>query len=103
MLAEFGPERVLQALRIVQEAITNVVKHAQATTITVRTGEQADDGGTPGVFVEIQDDGRGMHATPASGRGIVNMRRRANQLGGRIDIASGAGGTTVRVWLPQAA
>jgi signal transduction histidine kinase len=104
LLAEFGPERVLQALRIVQEAITNVVKHAQATTITVRTGEQPDEGGTPGVFVEIQDDGRGMRPSPsAAGRGIVNMRRRADRLGGRIDLASGAGGTTVRLWLPRAA
>ena len=101
LLAGFGPERVLQALRIVQEAITNVVKHAQATAIRVRTGEQADADGTPGVFVEIQDDGRGMRPSPAPGRGIANMRRRADHLGGRIELASGAAGTTVRLWLPR--
>jgi signal transduction histidine kinase len=100
-LSGLGPERVLQALRIVQEAITNVVKHAGATTITVRTGQESGPGGA-GVFVEIRDDGRGMGASASPGRGIENMRRRATLLSGRLDIASLASGTTVRLWLPAA-
>jgi signal transduction histidine kinase len=100
-LPGFGPEGVLQALRIVQEAITNVIKHAHATTIRVRTGEEPDIDGTPGVFVEISDDGTGLRPPMTPGRGVANMRRRAERLGGRIGFASDAMGTTVRLWLPQ--
>jgi signal transduction histidine kinase len=99
-VAGLGPERVLQALRIVQEAVTNVVKHARAHTITVRTGAEADSGGTAGVFVEVRDDGRGMDGVRAAGRGLANMTRRAQTLGGRVAFASGAWGTSVRLWLP---
>ncbi len=100
-LPGLGPERVLQALRIVQEAITNVVKHAHARTITVRTGEETTPEGA-GVFIEIVDDGTGIAGAPASGRGIDNMRRRAALLGGSIAIASDASGTTVHLWLSRA-
>jgi signal transduction histidine kinase len=98
----FGPDRVLQALRIVQEAITNVIKHAGAHTITVRTGREANGGG-PGVFVEIADDGAGIDPARPEGRGLRNMRRRAASLGGSVTIASDGDGTAVRLWLPLAA
>jgi signal transduction histidine kinase len=98
----FGPDRVLQALRIVQEAITNVIKHAGAHTITVRTGREANGVG-PGVFVEIADDGGGIDPTRPEGRGLRNMRRRAASLGGQVTIASTGVGTAVRLWLPLAA
>jgi signal transduction histidine kinase len=98
----FGPDRVLQALRIVQEAITNVIKHAGAHTITVRTGREANGSG-PGVFVEIVDDGSGIDPSRPEGRGLRNMRRRAASLGGQVTIASTDAGTAVRLWLPLAA
>jgi len=101
-LVGFGPERALQALRIVQEAVTNVVKHAGASTITVRTGEGPDGDGRPGVFVEVSDDGCGIPAVPAAGRGLVNMRRRASALGGSVSVTAAAPGTRVRLWLPLA-
>lgn len=97
-----GPERVLQAMRIVQEAITNIVKHAGAHTITVRTGPEADHTGAAGVFVEVRDDGRGLDGTRRRGRGLANMERRAQVLGGRIALVSGTWGTSVRLWLPAA-
>lgn len=96
----FGPERVLQALRIVQEAITNVLKHARARTIVVQTGHETDGDGRPGVFVEVRDDGCGMNGARPSGRGLANMRRRAALLGGRVALATGTRGTAVRLWLP---
>ncbi len=98
----FGPDRVLQALRIVQEAITNVIKHAGAHTITVRTGREANGTGA-GVFVEIADDGGGIDPARPEGRGLRNMRRRAASLGGQVTIASTGDGTAVRLWLPLAA
>jgi signal transduction histidine kinase len=97
----FGPEMALQAMRIVQEALTNVVKHAGARTVTVRTGTGPDEHGRRGVFVEIIDDGGGMPASPRVGRGLANMRRRAERLGGRLVVRSSSGpGTTVWLWLP---
>lgn len=97
----FGPEMALQVMRIVQEAITNVVKHAGATGITIRTGEALADGARAGVFVEIEDDGCGVAARPAAGRGLAGMRRRAARLGGTIDIEPTEAGTRVRLWLPR--
>jgi len=94
----FGPERLLRVMRVVQEAITNVLKHAGATTITVRTGVA---GGR--AFVSVGDDGRGFVLAEADGRGLVNMRRRAAELGGDLELVTGAGGTTVTLWLPDVA
>lgn len=100
-LRDFGPHNVLQVLRVVQEAFTNVTKHARATTITVRTGEEQAEDGCAGVFVEVEDDGLGLDPGARAGRGLASMRQRAASLGGHLVIASGSpGGTRVRLWLP---
>jgi len=96
-----GPTGLLRALRIVQEAITNVIKHAGASTITVRTGEAAAPDGTPSVFVSVRDDGRGFDLECAEGRGLVNMQRRGRELGGAVLVETGAAGTIVTLWLPR--
>jgi signal transduction histidine kinase len=96
----FGPEMALQAMRVVQEAVTNVVKHAGARTVTVRTGEAPDDDGRRGVFVEVVDDGRGIAADAPRGRGLANMARRAGRIGGLVRVRSDRTGTVVRLWLP---
>jgi signal transduction histidine kinase len=98
-IAAFGPEMALQVMRVVQEAVTNVVKHARARTITVRTGSGAA-GGRPGVVVEIEDDGCGLSAAAPRGRGLGGMERRAARLGGRLDLTTSPAGTTVRLWIP---
>lgn len=95
----FGPAMALQAMRIVQEAVTNVVKHATARTVTVRTG--TTDGTRPGVFIEVADDGIGIPPNAPRGRGLTNMTKRATNLGGTIAIRSDAAGTNVRLWLPR--
>jgi signal transduction histidine kinase len=99
-LPGFGPEMALQVMRVVQEAVTNVVKHAAARTITVRTGDAAENGGHPGVFVEIRDDGRGYRSDAPRGRGIASMERRAQRLSGRLVVVGTASGTVVRLWIP---
>jgi signal transduction histidine kinase len=84
------------AYRIVQEAITNVVRHAHASTCTVRL--EVHDG----VCLEIVDDGVGLNGARA-GVGLTSMRERAEELGGRFAIESLAGsGTRVRATLPVA-
>ena len=91
------PEHAIHLLRILQEAITNAVKHAAARQIEVRSGDASQQGSRV-PFVEVRDDGRGF-ANPGSGRGLANMRARAEQIGGRIEIASNASGTCVTLWL----
>jgi signal transduction histidine kinase len=98
----FGPDMALQAMRVVQEAVTNVVKHADARTVTVRTGTTDGDGPGAGVFIEVRDDGCGIAPHAPRGRGLANMRRRATRLGGRVDVQSDGVGTAVRLWLPRA-
>jgi two-component system, NarL family, sensor histidine kinase DevS len=84
--------------RIVQEALTNVVKHANARTVSVvltRKGE--------GVVVVIEDDGRGFDpsADHAEGLGLLGMRERIALVGGRLSVESAPDrGTTVAVEVP---
>lgn len=88
--------------RIVQEAMNNVVKHADAHTAYIRIGLQADD-----VEVVVEDDGRGFQKQPtrklaADGHfGVAGMTERATLLGGSLVIESKPGtGTLVRARLP---
>jgi signal transduction histidine kinase len=84
-------------LRIVDEALHNVQKHADATRIRVRV---ARDGDT--LVVSVEDNGRGFHpGNPRAGHGLPGMRERAALLGGRLDVRSAPGdGTSVAVRLP---
>jgi signal transduction histidine kinase len=86
------------AYRIVQEALTNIARHAGAATATIRV-----DYGEHDLVVEIADDGHGVIAngTSGGGNGIPNMRQRAEAVGGHLDAGSRPdGGFRVRAWLP---
>jgi len=87
-------------LRIVEEALHNVQKHADATRIRVRV---ARDGA--GLMLSVEDNGHGFHPDNIrSGHGVVGMRERAALLGGRLEVRSAPGdGTAVIVRLPGAA
>jgi signal transduction histidine kinase len=96
-LTWLDPSRTLHLLRILQEAISNVLKHAEATHIAVRLARTRD-----GIEVEVRDDGRGFDPTAASvGHGLRNLRHRATLLGARLTIESGSEGSLVRVVLPD--
>jgi signal transduction histidine kinase len=79
----------LSAFRIVQEALTNTLRHARATRaeVTVRYGDGA-------VELEVRDDGRGSPGAAANGvgRGLVGMRERAILLGGTLETGPLPGG-----------
>jgi signal transduction histidine kinase len=86
----------LHILRILQEAFTNVIKHAGATEIILRT--VAEDAHAR---VEIIDNGSGFDpASKARGRGLGNQTRRADAIGGAIELASGPQGTIFTLRLP---
>jgi signal transduction histidine kinase len=83
-------------LRIVLEAVTNVVRHSGATACAVRLaiGERR-------VVVEVDDDGRGIPADADPGVGLSSMRERAEEVGGILTVAARAeAGTRVRAVLP---
>jgi len=88
------------AYRIAQEALTNVVRHAQARICKVQLGFE-EVGNRKGLRLEIQDDGRGLPANHRAGVGCQAMRERAGELGGHFVIEPGSeGGTRVLAWLP---
>ena len=92
------PSEIETALyRIVQEALTNVIKHANARVVSVVLTRQ---GGR--VAVVIEDDGRGFDPDmPGEGLGLLGMRERIALVDGRLSVESGAGrGTTIAVEVP---
>jgi signal transduction histidine kinase len=101
---ELSPERALHLVRIVEEAITNVIKHAQADALEIATEPETRDG-RPGVIIRISDDGIGIGTVKASaappGRGLANMTQRATALGSSLSVSDDDHGTTVELWLPD--
>jgi len=91
------PALALQVLRLIQEAMTNVIKHAQARTLSLSAHQQGD-----ALEVRIEDDGCGFDAAvPRAGRGLASMRRRAQTLGAALHWVSTSGeGTRVCLRLP---
>jgi signal transduction histidine kinase len=89
------------AYRIVQEAMTNVMRHAQASECVVRL---ALDETVETLHLEISDDGRGLPPECGRGVGVASMRERAAELGGECVVESlPAGRTRVRASLPYTA
>lgn len=86
----------IQVLRIVQEAIQNAVKYAEAHSVKVKIEEK-----NTGLEVTVQDDGKGFEESAIRpGNGLYNMRKRAEELGGKLEIDSkpGLGTTVVLTW-----
>jgi signal transduction histidine kinase len=85
--------------RIVQEAVNNVVRHAQAQHLSVRLTRSQDQ-----VTLQVVDDGQGFDTQlPRSGKhiGLWSMRERVEQLGGQFEVLSAPGqGTIVRAGIP---
>ncbi|MEZ0107821.1 signal transduction histidine kinase [Catenulispora sp. EB89] len=83
-------------LRIAQEALANVRKHAQAATVTVWLTYGAEQ-----LTLAVEDDGVGMPETPCKGFGLRSMRERVEQVGGALTITSAPGaGTRVGAEVP---
>ena len=89
------------AYRIIQEALTNVVRHAHAGTCNVRLSV---DEATDALQLEVTDDGVGIPEGRHAGIGLSSMRERAVELGGKCDVKPiPTGGTRVLARLPLSA
>ena len=96
-LTRVTPSLDVAAYRIVQEALTNVLKHADARRVTIDVDADLDE-----LRIEITDDGRGGAITP--GNGIIGMRERAVMFGGHVETTAIPGqGCRVTANLPLAA
>jgi signal transduction histidine kinase len=83
-----------ELLATLREALSNVARHAGATQVSVEVDCR------DGLTLRVVDNGRGLPAEPASGRGLGlrNMASRAEALGGRFEARPGVGGGTVLEW-----
>jgi signal transduction histidine kinase len=99
-IPHMGPQKVLHLLRIMQEATTNVLKHANASRLTFTTGERRFAEGELVVYLEVTDNGKGIGQKPGNGHGLINMQRRAEAIGAVLKIESARPGTTLSLMIP---
>jgi signal transduction histidine kinase len=100
---ELRPSHVIQIVRILDEAVTNAVKHAGARHITV-TIETIKSGDDEHGCITIADDGKGFAIDGerrAASRGLANIKNRAARCGAELELSSGDSGTRVRLQLPR--
>ncbi len=81
--------------RIVQECLTNIHRHSGSNSASITITRESRK-----VTLEIRDQGKGMPMPVRAGVGIQGMRERVRQLGGRLEIESGSGGTRVTAIFP---
>lgn len=106
---ELRPWHVVQIVRLLDEALTNAVKHAAARRIKVDIELLTDASGYACGCITVADDGKGFSLGPdgtatdrgTTGRGLRNMQSRAARCGAELELKSGAGGTRVRLILPR--
>jgi signal transduction histidine kinase len=105
---ELRPWHVIQVVRILDEAVTNAVKHAGAKRIAVSIETLRDDVGEAFGTITVSDDGKGFaprgdaaQGQAKAGRGLSNMQNRAASCGAVFELISGNDGTRVRLKLPR--
>jgi signal transduction histidine kinase len=100
-LEDFCGERAQQVLRITQECLSNVMRHAHASVVEVICRYQRE---TDSLQLEVHDNGCGFASQEAgqpAGKGLGGLRRRADKLGGQLHIATKAQqGTCIRLFVP---
>jgi len=97
---QFSPDVEVQLVRVIQEALTNVRKHAKADRAWIRIGRQNGE-----IDIRIEDNGRGFDSallrTNGQHFGVRIMKERVETVGGRFEIESSPGyGTKVQIYLP---
>jgi two-component system, NarL family, sensor histidine kinase UhpB len=104
-LGETGETADLTIYRTVQEALTNVFRHACATAVSVTIEPAGQPSGMRGnrgcARVRVRDNGRGLGPDHKLGLGLIGMRERILALGGTLTVASGDAGVTVEAVIPN--
>src|SRR5579863_10333309 len=103
-LGATGETADLTIYRVVQEALTNVFRHAKATTVNVSIEPAERPAGLQGdrdyALVRVRDNGRGLKPDAKFGLGLTGMRERILALGGTLTVASGEAGVTIEALVP---
>jgi two-component system sensor histidine kinase UhpB len=103
-LGDTGETAELTIYRIVQEALTNVFRHAKATVVNVSIEPAEPPAGAQGdrdyALVCVRDNGRGLKPGEKFGLGLTGMRERILALGGTLKVVSGEGGVTIEAMVP---
>ena len=95
-LPKIAPEVELAVYRIAQESLTNIVRHAEASRVTITLDSSHDS-----VVLRVVDDGRGFGADPVEHGGLRSMRERALLVGGALAIKDAPeGGVEIRLEVP---
>jgi signal transduction histidine kinase len=96
---EFNPEAAIGVFRIAQEALTNILKHAEAKSADLVIGIDSDT-----FLLRVSDDGKGIppnRLQTITSHGLASMRHRIMALGGKWDVRSpSSGGTVVTAVIP---
>jgi two-component system sensor histidine kinase UhpB len=105
-LDERGETADLTIYRTIQEALTNVFRHAGATSINVTVEPTELSSGMTGAsrggaLVRVRDNGGGLRPDHKLGLGLTGMRERILALGGTLTVASGEGGVMVEALVPN--
>jgi signal transduction histidine kinase len=94
-----GPDQAHTLMRCAQEAVTNAVKHAQASNLWLQVTSDAD-----GVRLVARNDGSSRPTASPAGSGLLGMRERVEALGGKLAVRTGVDfGFAVEAWLPSGA
>jgi signal transduction histidine kinase len=101
-LETIPPEAVLNVLRIIQEAVTNMLRHPNSESVEVEITSSSVEQGQ--LHMSIRDDGRGLPGNIRSGGSqIANMKSRADQLGAEIRFEGTKSGTRIDLTIPFSA
>jgi signal transduction histidine kinase len=92
------PGTVLTIYRIMQEAINNAVRHSGGSRVSIAIAPVP----AGGAAIVIADDGKPDPAQWRKGRGLANLERRANEIGGTFVLETGAAGTSITITFPAA-
>ena len=94
-----SPDQAHALMRCAQEAVTNAVRHAQASNLWLQVSSEGE-----GVRLVARNDGDARPAAAAPGSGLLGMRERVESLGGKLAVRAGGDfGFTVDAWLPSGA
>lgn len=106
MLADDMPESLDESLqitvyRLVQECLTNISRHAEASEVMISLAMVSGTGKSPALSILVHDNGKGFDAGNAEGFGLPGMRERVEGLGGTLSLRSTTGeGTTISALIP---